>query len=170
MRKKLTVIGNSVALIIDKPLRRLMELAPSLEVDVRFDGARLIVEAVSAPAANANTQPAFASRADGARLPLAMVLDAGRVARTLVEQFDMSPEYLVQLYPGVTRLARYLGWAGNQECVRTADATQAAVVRRMHLCWEQLVLGRSWAETIAVALHAVPLSDQSGSNVVSTTY
>jgi antitoxin MazE len=43
MRKKLTAIGNSVGLIIDKPILELLGLDATAEVELTTDGARLIV-------------------------------------------------------------------------------------------------------------------------------
>lgn len=43
MRKKLTAIGNSVGLIIDKPILELLGLDKDDEVEIRSDGKRLVI-------------------------------------------------------------------------------------------------------------------------------
>jgi putative addiction module antidote len=48
MRKKLTAIGNSVGLIIDKPVLELLGLDQDDEVEITSDGERLIVSRVGA--------------------------------------------------------------------------------------------------------------------------
>jgi len=44
MRKQLTVVGNSVGLIIDKPMLEMLGLEKGSEVNLHFDGERLIIE------------------------------------------------------------------------------------------------------------------------------
>ena len=46
MRKKLTRHGNSVALVIDKPILELLDIDPDAEVDVRTDGRSLVISPV----------------------------------------------------------------------------------------------------------------------------
>jgi len=160
MRKKLVHVGNSLALLIEKPVRRMMGFSPQLEVDVRFDGRRLIVEAVEASPSNTNERIPAADLVDDGPLPLAMILQAGAVAHELLERFELTPQYLEKLYPGCARPIRYVSWAKADYHLQSANAAERAVVRRMHVCWEQLVLGSSWVEAIAVALYAVPLPQQ----------
>jgi antitoxin component of MazEF toxin-antitoxin module len=49
MIKKLTAIGNSYGLIIDKSILELLEIAPETDLDVSTDGERLIIEPVRSP-------------------------------------------------------------------------------------------------------------------------
>lgn len=44
MRKKLSVIGNSLGLIIEKPILELLNCDASTELELTTDGRRLIVE------------------------------------------------------------------------------------------------------------------------------
>lgn len=46
MTKRLVAIGNSVGLIIDKPILELLGLARDAEVEIRTDGSSLIIEPV----------------------------------------------------------------------------------------------------------------------------
>ena len=46
MRKKLTAIGNSYGLVIDRPILELLKITPETEVELSTDGTRLIVEPV----------------------------------------------------------------------------------------------------------------------------
>lgn len=46
MRKNLTHIGNSLGLVIEKPILELLEIRQDTELEVTTDGKRLIVEPV----------------------------------------------------------------------------------------------------------------------------
>jgi len=48
MKKKLTAIGNSYGLIIDKAILELLKITPDTELELSTDGTRLIVEAAGA--------------------------------------------------------------------------------------------------------------------------
>ncbi len=43
MVKKLTRHGNSLALVIDRPILELLDIHPETELEVRTDGRRLII-------------------------------------------------------------------------------------------------------------------------------
>jgi antitoxin MazE len=46
MRKKLSVVGNSLGLVIEKPILELLKIDRDTEIDVTTDGNRLILEPV----------------------------------------------------------------------------------------------------------------------------
>ena len=46
MRKKLSAIGNSLGVVIEKPILELLDINRDTELDVRTDGQRLIIEPV----------------------------------------------------------------------------------------------------------------------------
>jgi len=48
MIKKLTAIGNSYGLVIDRAILELLHITPESELEVSTDGTRLIVEPVAA--------------------------------------------------------------------------------------------------------------------------
>ena len=48
MRKKLSAIGNSLGIVIEKPILELLDIDRETELDMRTDGARLIIEPVRA--------------------------------------------------------------------------------------------------------------------------
>ena len=47
MRKNLTVIGNSLGLIIEKPILDLLGITRETELELKTDGQRLVIEPVS---------------------------------------------------------------------------------------------------------------------------
>lgn len=46
MRKKLSTIGNSLGLVIEKPILELLDIDKDTELEMTTDGARLIIEPV----------------------------------------------------------------------------------------------------------------------------
>ena len=46
MRKKLTAIGNSLGLVIEKPILELLDIDRDTELEMRTDGKLLILEPV----------------------------------------------------------------------------------------------------------------------------
>jgi antitoxin MazE len=43
MRKKLSAIGNSLGIVIEKPILELLDITRDTEIDVKTDGDRLIL-------------------------------------------------------------------------------------------------------------------------------
>ena len=48
MRKKLSAVGNSFGLVIDKPILELLNIDRDTELEITTDGERLIIEPVKA--------------------------------------------------------------------------------------------------------------------------
>jgi len=46
MRKRLSAIGNSLGIVIEKPILALLEIDRETELDMRTDGDRLIISPV----------------------------------------------------------------------------------------------------------------------------
>ncbi len=46
MRKKLTAIGNSLGVVIEKPILELLDIDRETELEMRTDGERLIIEPI----------------------------------------------------------------------------------------------------------------------------
>lgn len=46
MRKTLTAIGNSLGIVIEKPILELLDINRDTELEMRTDGDRLIIEPV----------------------------------------------------------------------------------------------------------------------------
>jgi antitoxin MazE len=46
MRKKLSAIGNSLGIVIEKPILELLDIDRETELEMRTDGERLIIEPV----------------------------------------------------------------------------------------------------------------------------
>ncbi len=46
MRKRLTTIGSSLGIIIDKPILDLLKITPETEIDIETDGENLVLKPV----------------------------------------------------------------------------------------------------------------------------
>jgi len=46
MRKKLSAIGNSLGIVIEKPILELLDIRRETELEMKTDGQRLIIEPV----------------------------------------------------------------------------------------------------------------------------
>ncbi len=46
MRKKLSAIGNSLGVVIEKPILELLDIQRDTDLEMRTDGQRLIIEPV----------------------------------------------------------------------------------------------------------------------------
>ena len=57
MIKKLTVIGNSYGLVIDRSILELLDITPETELELSTDGTRLIIEPVHARRATRRPTP-----------------------------------------------------------------------------------------------------------------
>jgi len=57
MIKKLTVIGNSYGLVIDRSILELLHITPETELELSTDGTRLIIEPVHARRATRRPTP-----------------------------------------------------------------------------------------------------------------
>lgn len=124
--KKLTVVGNSLALIISKPFRKRLGLGRNTEVRVTSDGYRLIVE----PLGDVPPPP----------MPAAMMLP-GKVADEL-QNHAISDEDVQRL----TRFKSVAYYVGATLMARDDDEQD---FERMAACLERLRAGRSWDEAIA---------------------
>jgi antitoxin component of MazEF toxin-antitoxin module len=60
MVKKLTRHGNSMALVIDKPILDLLRIEPDTPLDVTTDGKRLVIEPARASARRRKFEQAMA--------------------------------------------------------------------------------------------------------------
>ena len=57
MIKKLTMIGNSYGLVIDRSILELLHITPETELELSTDGTRLIIEPVHARRATRRPTP-----------------------------------------------------------------------------------------------------------------
>src|SRR5690242_12893379 len=107
MRKTLTPLGNSLALVIDKPIREVLGIARKTVLEVTTDGKRIVVIPVGLP-----------ERAD---------LDAGEAIEELVRVHGLGPTEFAQLGQG--RMMAYVAWATDG--ARDPDEERMRTMRRV---------------------------------------
>jgi hypothetical protein len=153
MRKKLTTLGNSLALVIDKPLRKMMALAPGAWVRITTNGSALVVERCEPPSSEAEPE---GKPAPVREPPSLLQRRAISTLFELVNRHHMSDVRFRRLCTWDSRFIGYLGWL---KCTNLAQATpvELATIDRFEACLRELRAERSWDEAIDAALVAVPL-------------
>ncbi|SRR5258706_2554258 len=153
--KTLSRYGNSLALVIDKPIRRMLNIGARTKLKLWTDGRRLIVEPLpevfepDAPTAPRPGAPRIDT--DGERLKI----DAFQVGFSLTRRWGMWQEQFDKLYPRKRKLTEYLGWA---ECFsHQATIEDLETMRRLEACLLARQGGKTWEEATAVALERHPL-------------
>src|SRR5258706_2663328 len=97
MQKHLQPLGNSLALILEKPLLKLLGIGRETPLRITTDGRRLVIEPIfDALQTAAATPPA----------PVTREVDALSVLKTLLGEFSMSNEQVKQLHHCWTRMFR----------------------------------------------------------------
>ncbi len=89
MRKRLAVVGNSLALVIDKSIRDVLGIGRDTMLNISTDGKRILIEPTG-----------------GLHVPTvtAREIDAPRVFDTLMRRFDMSHEQFARLAAAPIRI------------------------------------------------------------------
>lgn len=187
MKKRLCSVGNSLALIIDKPTRRMLDLGPLSIVEVWTDGRRLVMEATGETLDESEVRGVAPSRLDTlgemakkARdaeersmfSRRALDLDADSIFREL-QRRGLTRERLAELShepPG--RFSFGHGWIGRGKPATHASSDELATLRRMRVCRDRLRAGGSWEDAITVALatfpkHAPPVAAQTADAFVA---
>ena len=156
MEKKLSIVGNSLALIIDKPLRRLLALGPERLVRVTFDGRRLIIEPI-----DSTRPPARSPHGEQRRAALA-------VFRELLDTYGFGNLQWARLCPGlrITRYSSQLEAAFADPAVAPGEALMATIRRFKH-CHDFLRAGHTCDQAIDAALARDPLAVESGQPVTT---
>ena len=149
MEKRLIVVGNSLAFVIDKPLRAKLGITSKTCLSVANDGVRMIIQPI-------RKERTLATSARGAA-PVSVRRPNGiRVLRALEEQgldkalflrltgFDLLM-YGGQLDLGIDRTPRL-----------TNLIPLGFVMDRLDACIDVLNTGASWDQAIQAAITAVP--------------
>jgi bifunctional DNA-binding transcriptional regulator/antitoxin component of YhaV-PrlF toxin-antitoxin module len=146
MQKKLAIVGNSLALVIDKPLRRMLGLRPDTMVRLTIDGRRLIIEPLEpeAPRAVSSGPPSNAR------------LEMIRTLRDLGGRYGMTQDQFRRLHHGGIRLGAYHGQLASN--LLPEDAAELATMQRLKECLRALHAGASWDDAITAAQVAAPLA------------
>ena len=152
MQKKLSIVGNSLALVIDKPLRRMLGLGPDLMVRLTIDGRRLIVE----PAGKAPDGKAPDGKTPDGTVSSSARRDTARVLLDLGNRHGMSQEQFGRLHHGAIRIGVYRGQLVSN--LIKEDAAELATMQRLQECLRALRAGASWDDAITAARVAAPMA------------
>src|SRR5262245_28587145 len=138
MVKNLVVVGNSLALVIDKPMRRFLNIGRNTQVRVTMEPRRLVVEPIpEAPPVPASER------------------DALQVFNMLLDGYGMTQDLFTRLHHQPMRMFAYHGWL-RAGLASKADDQERATLRRFYACLSALQRRPSWDDAIAVALHLEP--------------
>ncbi|MDX2090924.1 MAG: hypothetical protein SFX73_23900 [Kofleriaceae bacterium] len=148
MRKRLIQVGNSLALVLDKPIRKMIGFAHAREVELSFEGRRIIVDPVEEEDATCKSRSASVEELRAARSDL----------DRLVHFYGIADAQFQRLVAEYRRVFSYHAWLGSG--LRHVTAAQLANIRRVRACVKQLDGGADWETAIAVALRSEPYEQQ----------
>jgi len=152
MEKHLIRVGHSYALVIDKPIRRILGLADQTALRVTTDGVRIIAEPVRDPE---GSDPARSPAMGPAPGPMPVPLELRRISG--LKTFDallkreMSQPLFERLNGG-----RMFAFQVAVDIGSKSDPQLSAKIDRCEACLRELEAGRTWDEAIAAALERVP--------------
>jgi hypothetical protein len=155
MEKKLFTIGNSVALVIDKPLRRALGIEANTIVRLMTDGQRLIIEPCGERTIEAKRNARAAARAS----VVSEQKLAHDVAYDLLTGHSMPNERFVRLTAGwralILHIRRYEQWTLYARWEHLTDAERRGV-RRFGIFHAAVKAGEDYDEAIEIARKAEP--------------
>ena len=158
MLKKLVNSGNSFALVVDKPLMRMLGIKPDTLLRVETDGRRIVIEPTKETAPPRASRKVEATTIEEHRSDVAVQLDARAVASHLIERLRMSKEQFLRLHHHRSCLspASWMGFFYTGDYARPTKA-ERATMRRFEVCYRYLIGGVDLDTAIDAALQAVPM-------------
>jgi bifunctional DNA-binding transcriptional regulator/antitoxin component of YhaV-PrlF toxin-antitoxin module len=149
MEKRLIQYGNSLVLVIDAPIRRLLGIGPNTRLRITTDGERIVVEPIGLIAAKPSRRGTS--------------LKARRIAvdRTFTElkRRGLDDERFDRLSP-MKMLRYHMMLSYSYE----AEDGGMLTMDRLDTCFECLELGMSWDEAIETALTHLPGPSRAAAN------
>jgi len=137
MKKRLSVLGNSYAVIIDKPIRAVLGIGRETILHVSTDGRRIVIEPTTE-----RHRPVITGTE----------LDARRVFDTLVRHYGLCQQQFDELSPTKLRLMRYRGGLETE----TFTDDERTIMRRLAVCLPLREREVPWDDAIREALEEVP--------------
>ncbi len=137
MKKRLQVVGNSLAIVIDKPLRVLLGIGRKTILQVSTDGRRILIE----PTGELHAPVITASE-----------VDALRVMDTLLQFHGLGQAEFEQLCPRRMRMFAYRGAVMHG----IFDDDTRLVMKRLEACLRQRIAAAPWDLAIRAALDEIP--------------
>ena len=142
MYRQLIRVGNSLAVVIDKPTRALLGIAPETLMRIWTDGRRLVLEPENAP--RAVTPPEE--------------LTVRQIVHELIDLHGLSRDHVAVIHglatPSFSQMLA-VGWADGLSNVATER--DVAIMHRYHACLTSRRAGVSWDATIERVVLEFPL-------------
>jgi len=137
MQKRLNVLGNSLALVIDKSLRRVLGIGRDTILQVSTDGRRILIE----PTGELHVPTVTATE-----------IDAPRVFDTLMRRFNMSKVQFDLLAAVPIRIMAYRGGLG----LPCDEPAHRVTMERLAACLRHLLAKATWDDAVRATLEEVP--------------
>ena len=150
MQKHLSRIGNSLGLLIDRPILRMLGITQKTPLRVSHDGKRILIEPVRVPLPTAAPAPMPDPYAQ------LEAIDAEQTARELYNLWGMEDAHVEALHhrPGLG-VWRYMAWAETYG-MNPHDDDDRQSAQRLAACLDERRAGKEWPEAIAAALVSFP--------------
>lgn len=143
MHKQLIRVGNSLAVVIDKPLRMLLDIAPETLLRMWTDGRRIILEPEGVP--RAVTPPEE--------------LTIRQIVHELIDVHGIDRNHVAIIH-GMTKppFSPMLAVGWSQTLAKISTERDAVIMRRYHACLKSRRAGVSWENTLERIVLEFPLA------------
>jgi len=150
--KRLVHVGNSLAVIIEKPILRVLGLGPRAVLRMWTDGKRIVIEPTGELVPSRTSAPKAVSPYGTTDR---FALERRAVYVELERHYGLGPHHLDQLTHVPMRFVWYPSWARDLD-LESATPAERATLQRMEHCRDRLREGDGWDAAIASALQAFP--------------
>jgi bifunctional DNA-binding transcriptional regulator/antitoxin component of YhaV-PrlF toxin-antitoxin module len=187
MKKRLLRVGNSYAVVIDKPIRRLLGIASRTILEVSSDGQRIIIDvtrdllqddeldhAQQILHQGRRVAPPLVAAARAAATRRALYAEAPQVWLELERRWGITQSHLERLHHDPKpRFVRVAAWMRSRsdatEAANAATDFEVATITRFKMCRDLLRTGIKWDAAIIEAIRAVPKTLAPASSVSAGT-
>ena len=157
--KQLIVVGNSLALIIERPILRALHYTRKTKFKIFTDGLRLILEPESEPREAPPEQGLAVQSAQSGRLSLSVRRASSlTTARELMHR-GLNMDRMDRVGAGYTEVLVYVE---HLQCRETLDPVLEMVMDRLEHVVAALTRDEGWDAAISAACLAVPLVPGAG--------
>jgi antitoxin MazE len=152
MVKHLSRIGNSLGLVIERPILRMVGITAKTPLRVSHDGKRILIEPVRnpLPPADVKAEPTVAMPDPYEELA---AIDVEQNVRELEGMWGMSDEHARELTD--MGLLRCMSWASTYGFGPPSEEKRQTA-QRLEACLDELRADKPWPEAIAAALVSFP--------------
>jgi len=154
MRKTLTAVGNSLALVIDRPILELLEITRETELRLTTDGRRLIIEPTGSAPVMVNKPPAALHEAE---IDFTNPRSTLPILDELQQRHHMRNEQFQQLHHhNYANMIRHRHYCEDPKRTFQPGGTNEATAKRLFVCLQELNAGATWDAAIAGAVKRHP--------------